>query len=171
MIRTIGTELFCVPLRIGSTRFHTYRRRMSFATERQVERKADDHTCEILPVLMFTEWTRSPHSTSNLGCQWESWRWRHETSSIFYTSPASEVIYAVFPMNSSDVGRSRCSITTVKPPSSSTFTREPVFGNAGSPASGPPHTPWESAYNSWRGPVSTSTRSRAPAASSVGLAT
>ena len=45
--------------------------------------------------------------------------------------------YAVFPMNSSEVGRSRGSVMTVKVPSPLTLTSAPVFGSAGEPGSPP----------------------------------
>jgi hypothetical protein len=60
-----------------------------------------------------------------------------ETPLIFQISPPSVTTYAVFLMNSSEVGWLRRSVTTVKVPCRLTFTREPVFGNAGEPA-GPP---------------------------------
>ena len=55
---------------------------------------------------------------------------RHQTPSIFQISPVRVTTYAVFPMNSSEVGRSRPSVMTVKVPSPLTLTSAPVFGTA-----------------------------------------
>src|SRR5438552_18449617 len=54
----------------------------------------------------------------------------HETPSIFQISPVRVTTYAVFPMNSSEVGRSRPLVMTVKVPSLLTLTSAPVFGSA-----------------------------------------
>jgi hypothetical protein len=54
-------------------------------------------------------------------------------------SPPSVTTYAVFPMNSSEVGEFRPSTMTVKVPSRLTFTRAPVFGN--SPVADPGRSP------------------------------
>src|SRR6266542_974963 len=63
-----------------------------------------------------------------------------ETSSIRQISPVRVTTYAVFPMNSSEVGRFRPSVMTVKVPSPLTFTSAPESGCAGEPA-GAPSTP------------------------------
>ena len=55
----------------------------------------------------------------------------HRTPSIFQISPVRVTTYALFPMNSSEVGRSRPSMMAVKVPSPLTLTSEPVFGSAG----------------------------------------
>ena len=60
-----------------------------------------------------------------------------ETPSIFQISPVRVTTYAVFPMNSSEVGRSRPSVMTVKVPSPLTLTSAPVFGSAGEPSGSP----------------------------------
>ena len=72
-------------------------------------------------------------------------RGRTETPSIFQISPVRVTTYAVFPMNSSEVGRSRPSVMTVKVPSPLTFTSAPVFGSAGEPSGPPEKSPCESA--------------------------
>jgi hypothetical protein len=59
------------------------------------------------------------------------------TFSIFQISPAKLTTYAVFPMISNDVGRSRPSVMTVTVPSRLTSTSEPVFGAAGDPSGFP----------------------------------
>src|SRR5215813_7275889 len=95
---------------------------------------------------------------------------RPEMPSIFQISPVRVTTYAVFPMNSSEVGRSRPSVMTVKVPSRLTLTSAPVFGCAGVPSSvlgSPDQSPCERAYRRRRGPNSTSTRSGAPEATSV----
>ena len=53
-----------------------------------------------------------------------------DTSTVT-TSPPRPTTYAVFPMNSSEVGRSRPVSTTVKVPSAFTRTSDPVSGSAG----------------------------------------
>src|SRR5262249_3414075 len=63
-----------------------------------------------------------------------------ETSSIFKMSPVRVTTYAVVPMNSSEVGRSRPAVMTVKVPSALTFTSAPLSGCAGEPG-GAPGTP------------------------------
>ena len=75
--------------------------------------------------------------------------------------------YAVFPMSSSEVGWFRPSMTTVKWPSRSTFTRAPVFGCAGDPSGFPGwKSPWERAYSRCPRPNSTSTSKGLPDATS-----
>ena len=54
-------------------------------------------------------------------------------------------------MNSSDVGRSKWSVTRVKPPSSLTLTRAPGFGSARSTSVQQVQTPFESAGASAQG--------------------
>src|SRR5262249_37985569 len=93
-----------------------------------------------------------------------------ETSSIFQISPPSVTTYAVVPMNSSEVGRLRSSVTTEKVPSPLTFTRAPVSGSAGEPGGPPDPTPWERADSVRPRPNSTSTSSGLPEATSVAVA-
>ena len=73
-------------------------------------------------------------------------------------------------MNSSEVGRSRWSVTVVKVPSLLTFTRAPVSGSAGEPGGPPDPTPWERAYSVFPRPNSTSTSSGLPEATGVAVA-
>src|SRR4030095_5599943 len=60
---------------------------------------------------------------------------RHQTPSIFQISPVRLTTYAVFPMHSSEAGRSRGSVMTANVPSPLTLTSAPVFGSAGEPGS------------------------------------
>ena len=53
-----------------------------------------------------------------------------ETPSIFQISPVRVTKYAVFPMNSSEVGRSRPSTMWVNVPSSLILTSAPVYATA-----------------------------------------
>jgi hypothetical protein len=64
----------------------------------------------------------------------ESWG-KPKTLWIFQICPVRVTTYAVFSMNSSEVGWSRPSAMTVKLPSLLTSTSAPVFGDAGEPSS------------------------------------
>jgi hypothetical protein len=57
-----------------------------------------------------------------------------ERSSIFQISPFSVMMYAVLPMNSSELGWLSPLTSVVKVPSALTSTRDPVFGRPGEPS-------------------------------------
>src|SRR5687768_11831666 len=84
-----------------------------------------------------------------------------------HISPASVMMYAVFPMISSEVGRSSPSAMTLNVPSALTLSSEPVFGSAGEPSGLPLKSPCERAKRVWPRPDSTSTTSGAPDATVV----
>lgn len=68
-----------------------------------------------------------------------------KTLSIFQISPPKVTKYAVFPMNSNEVGWFRPSVMTLKVPSLLTFKSAPVFGSAGVPGMVPTQWPCERA--------------------------
>ena len=93
-------------------------------------------------------------------------------SSIFQIPPPSVTTYAVVPMSSSDDGWSSSSAMVVNVPFAFAFTREPVSWSAGEPAhagSVQLKCPCERAKRVWPRPLSTSTRSGAPDATSLAV--
>src|SRR5213596_116096 len=91
---------------------------------------ASRRSFDVVAIHIQRHFLRLLSSVTPAGAQCDTAWGGHETPSIFQISPVRVTTYAVFPMNSSEVGRSRPSVMTVNVPSSLTLTSAPVYGTA-----------------------------------------